>query len=59
MPKKKDSWEYVFLVVSCTVALWLGVSSIVFRVKHPWMTETQLFNHTVDAILFRTVDRGR
>ena len=34
---------------------YLIVASVVFRFRHPWMTETELIVHTIDALTFRSV----
>jgi hypothetical protein len=31
------------------------VASVVFRFRHPWMTDTELIVHTIDALAFRAV----
>ena len=34
---------------------YLVVASVVFRFRHPWMTDTELIIHTIDALTFQTV----
>lgn len=48
MNKHNPIW-YVFLIV----ALYVVLSMIVYRLKNPTYTETQLLLHIVDAIMWR------
>lgn len=38
-------------------ALWLIASTFIFRLRHPWATETEIFLHLPDAIMLREVPR--
>lgn len=43
------TWLCIFLL--CYVA----VSFMSFRVRNPWLTETQVLQHTTDALMWRTL----
>ena len=36
-------------------ALWLAISTVIFRFRHPWATETETFLHIPDAFMLRKV----
>ena len=42
-------------VVIYGAVAYLIVASVVFRFRHPWMTDTELIVHTIDALTFRSV----
>lgn len=44
-------WLFSFAVV------YVAGSFVAFRVRHPWLTETQVLMHTAEALTWRTVDR--
>lgn len=35
------------------------ITTYVFRFRHPWMTETQLFLHFFDALAMKQLERPR
>lgn len=43
--------------ISLAVAffLWVVLSSIIFRFRHPWATETETLIHIVDAVMLKKV----
>jgi hypothetical protein len=43
---------YGFIVAAL---LWLGISTMIFRFRHPWATETETFMHIPDAFMLRKV----
>jgi hypothetical protein len=47
----------IFKAALIGVLLYAAVSGIVFRFRHPWMTETELIIHTMDSVLWRTVEK--
>lgn len=46
----------ISIVLGGLLLLWLTVASFVFRFRHPWMTETQLFLHPIKTLLFQKVE---
>jgi hypothetical protein len=44
------------LAVMMALGLWLVAAHAVFSFRHPWATDTQRFLHTLDALLFRSVE---
>ncbi len=44
-------WLLTFAVV------YAAVSFTAFRLRHPWLTETQVLLHTPDALTWRTVEK--
>jgi len=43
---------YGFIVAAL---LWVAISTMIFRFRHPWATETETFMHIPDAFLLRKV----
>ena len=41
----------MYLLVA--VALYAGVAGMVYRLRHPWMTETQILLHAWDALTWQ------
>jgi hypothetical protein len=35
--------------------LWVTISTMIFRFRHPWATETEIFLHIPDAFMLRKV----
>lgn len=35
---------------------WIALSSIVFQIRHPWMTDLEVMLRLPDAMMFRSVD---
>jgi hypothetical protein len=55
-------WKWVNAVLNRSLSVviygavaYLIVASVVFRFRHPWMTDTELIVHTIDALTFRSV----
>jgi hypothetical protein len=47
---------------ACTIyaaLVYVFVAATVFRVRHPWMTETELLAHTLDAMTWSTIEGRR
>ena len=43
---------YGFIVAAL---IWLAISTMIFRFRHPWATETETFLHIPDAFMLRKV----
>jgi hypothetical protein len=55
-------WKWVNAVLNRSLSVviygavaYLIVASVVFRFRHPWMTDTERIVHTIDALTFRSV----
>ena len=46
-------WERAAIVVAILAVGYLGVATMVYRFAHPRMTETELFLHIPDALLWK------
>lgn len=49
----KKALSVLALSVLVALAVWFGLSCMLYRFEHPEMTETQLFLHIPDALAFR------
>jgi len=49
---KNDKW----ILASLLIAAFVTIPFLRFRFVHPCLTETQLLLHTVDALMWRTID---
>ena len=47
--------ERAFLATGYVVTAYIAVSLVVFSFRHPWMTDTERFVHTIDALMWRVV----
>lgn len=47
----------IILIAVYLLAIWLGVSSVIFALRHPWMTDTQRLLQLHRAILLQTVEQ--
>lgn len=61
-PAVADLKKLVYAVVDRSLSFviygavaYLIVASVVFRFRHPWLTDTELIVHTIDALTFRSV----
>lgn len=52
----KDRIATAAKVVGVALLVYLAFASIVFQFRHPWMTETERFLYTWEAITFGTVE---
>jgi hypothetical protein len=48
--------ELAYQVPFVLVLMWVLLSSAIFRIRHPWATETQILIHTWDVLTFRNIN---
>jgi hypothetical protein len=54
---KKYKWRIAELpIAALLIAAFVTIPFLRFRFIHPCLTETQLLLHTVDALMWRTID---
>lgn len=49
--------KVALFVVLILLLLWVGVTTAVFRFRHPWATETELLLYLPKAVMLQRVER--
>jgi hypothetical protein len=61
--KINEFFQRTLTVLLVAIFLWIIVSSMIFRFRHPWATDTELFLHIPNAFMLETIPynemRGR
>lgn len=53
----KDEKTSIVEWISIILMLYVTAATLRFRYDHPWLTETQLALHIVDALAWKTIER--
>lgn len=51
----RNNFSSVGMVIACLFLAYWAIAATVFQFRHAWMTETELFLHTPDALQFKSV----
>lgn len=54
----KTALEWLWIGFLIVLILWWAPALMVFRYRHPWMTETELSLHLWDALMWRDGESG-
>jgi hypothetical protein len=54
--KLRDVRDSVLIWLGVLLFLWFFIAEIVFSFRNPWMTDTERFIHTPDALMFRKLE---
>jgi hypothetical protein len=61
--KINEFFEKTLTVLLVAIFLWIIVSSMIFRFRHPWATDTELFLNIPNAFMLKKIPynemRGR
>lgn len=54
-PKLKRLYDEVFTVVMMLLFAWFAISTLVFKMRHPWATEMEVMLNIHNAVQFKKV----